>query len=141
MSVYYNELIRLSCKAANNNCVPVSAIIIYKDKIISKAYNLRDKTNNVLDHAEVIAIKKAAKRLKTWNLSECELYVTMKPCNMCASIINEARIKKIHYILENKKYENIKINDNDRIEYIIEEDENDDYKNILKDFFKNLRKK
>ena len=78
-------------KAIKNGDVPVSCIIIKNNKIISKAYNMRNKTKNPLDHAEIIAIKRASKKLNTYNLMECELFVTLYPCKMCLEIIKECK--------------------------------------------------
>ena len=131
---YINELKKLNDKAIINNDVPVSCIIVYKNKIISKAYNKREYKNNPLLHAEIIAIQKAAKKLNTWNLSECKLFVTLKPCNMCMEVIKESRIDEIYYILNNDKNVNrkvklIEINCKDK-QYFI---------NQLKDFFSDKR--
>lgn len=97
------ELLKLSNKALKHQEIPVSAIITYKNRIIAKAINKKNKTNNPLDHAEIICIKKAAKKLKNWRLNECNLYVTLYPCDMCSALIKECRIKEIYYILENPK--------------------------------------
>lgn len=131
---YINELKKLNDKAIINNDVPVSCIIVYKNKIISKAYNKREYKNNPLLHAEIIAIQKAAKKLNTWNLSECKLFVTLKPCNMCMEVIKESRIDEIYYILNNDKNVNrkvklIEINCKDK-QYFV---------NQLKDFFSDKR--
>ncbi len=131
---YINELKKLNDKAIVNNDVPVSCIIVYKNKIISKAYNKREYKNNPLLHAEIIAIQKAAKKLNTWNLSECKLFVTLKPCNMCMEVIKESRIDEIYYILNNDKNVNrkvklIEINCKDK-QYFV---------NQLKDFFSDKR--
>ena len=102
----YKQLIKLINKASKVDEVPVAAIITYENKIIAKAYNKREKNNDVLGHAEIKCIEKASKKLKTWKLDKCILFVTLKPCSMCEKIINESRIKKVIYILdktENKK--------------------------------------
>lgn len=128
------KLIELNNKAISNDEVPVSCIITKENKIISYAYNSKIKNKSPLDHAEVIAIKKAAKKLKTWNLNDCELYVTLYPCDMCLSIINEARIKKVNYALNRTK----KINNTVKIEKM-ETMEEPILEQQLKDFFKNKR--
>lgn len=128
------KLIELNNKAISDDEVPVSCIIIKENKIISYAYNSKIKNKSPLDHAEVIAIKKAAKKLKTWNLNDCELYVTLYPCDMCLSIINEARIKKVNYALNRTK----KINNTVKIEKM-ETMEEPILEQQLKDFFKNKR--
>ena len=97
------NLIKLNKKAFKNKEVPVSCVIVKNNKLISKAYNSKIKKHDPTAHAEIIAIKKAAKKLKTWNLNDCELYVTLYPCKMCIDVINEARIKKVYYILDSTK--------------------------------------
>ena len=97
------KLIKLNKKAFKNKEVPVSCVIVKNNKLISKAYNSKIKKHDPTAHAEIIAIKKAAKKLKTWNLNDCELYVTLYPCKMCIDVINEARIKKVYYILDSTK--------------------------------------
>ena len=97
---YLKILIKLAQKASKQNEVPISAIIVKNNKIIAKAINKREKNYNVLDHAEIIAIKKASKELKSWRLFECDLYVTLKPCNICENVIKQARIKNVYYLLD-----------------------------------------
>lgn len=84
--------------------VPVGAVIIKNDKIIAKAYNKKEKTNNALCHAEIIAINTACKKLKSWRLNDCEMYVTLEPCPMCAGAILSSRIKKLHVATLDDKY-------------------------------------
>lgn len=124
----------LNKKAIKHNEVPVSCIITKDDKIISKAYNNRITKHDPTAHAEIIAIRKAAKKLKTWNLNECRLYVTLYPCKMCLDVINEARIKEVYYILDNEK----EINNNVKITKINSE-KNEYFQEELKGFFKNKR--
>ena len=134
---YLKQLIKLAKKASKKNEVPISAIIVKDGKIISKAFNKRIKNNNVLDHAEIMAIRKAEKKLKDWRLFDCDLYVTLKPCSMCEIIIKQARIKNVYYLLEKlnskKEYNKtnfIKISENEQMYY-----------SILQDFFKKKRDK
>ena len=124
----------LNKKAIKHNEVPVSCIITKDDKIISKAYNNKITKHDPTAHAEIIAIRKAAKKLKTWNLKECRLYVTLYPCKMCLDVINEARIKEVYYILDNEK----EINNNVKITKINSE-KNEYFQEELKGFFKNKR--
>lgn len=77
--------------------VPVGALIIKDGKIIAYACNEKEKTNDVSAHAEILAIKKAAKVLKNWRLDGCEMYVTLEPCPMCAWAILQSRIKAIYF--------------------------------------------
>ena len=124
----------LNKKAIKHNEVPVSCIITKDDKIISKAYNNKITKHDPTAHAEIIAIRKAAKKLKTCNLNECKLYVTLYPCKMCLDVINEARIKEVYYILDNEK----EINNNVKITKINSE-KNKYFQEELKGFFKNKR--
>lgn len=84
-------------KAYKKDEVPVGAVIVKDGKVISKAYNLREKTNLATGHAEILAIQKANKKLKSWRLDSCTLYVTIEPCPMCAGAIVQSRIKKVVY--------------------------------------------
>jgi len=130
MNNYIKILKKLNLKALKHNDVPVSCIIIYNNKIISKAYNMRENKKNPLFHAEIIAIQKASKRLKTWNLSECKLIVTLKPCNMCLEVIKNAKISEVYYILDSEKNVNRKV----KFLKINCKDENY-FSNELKNFF------
>lgn len=133
MKNYYEILKKLNKLALKNNDIPVSCIITKNNKIISKAYNKRVKDNNPINHAEIIAIKKAAKKLKTYNLIDCQLYTTLKPCKMCEEAIKMSKIKKVYYILDQNKIVNNKIN------YIkLNDDDNYFYKELT-NFFKNKR--
>ena len=80
-----------------NDDVPVGAVIVLNDKIISYGWNNRNKRNNILGHAEINAILKAQKKLKTWHLDGCELYVNLEPCSMCKSVIYNSHIKRVYY--------------------------------------------
>lgn len=104
------ELYNLSSKAYKKGEIPVSAIIVKDNKVISKAYNKRNKSHNPMDHAEIIAIKKACKRLHTWKLNECVLYVSLEPCDMCREVINQSRIENVIYFTKNNKIINFKTN-------------------------------
>ncbi len=119
---YIEELLKLAKKAQKKLEPPISAIIIYNNKIIAKAYNTRNKTNKTIDHAEIKAITKANKKLKTWRLNKCTLYVTIEPCEMCKNVIKESRIDQVYYILDRNEYKKIynktnfnKIKSNDAI--------------------------
>ena len=77
--------------------VPVGAIIVKDNKIIASAHNEREKTNDITAHAEILAIKQAAEKLENWRLEDCELYVTLEPCPMCAWAILQSRIKTVYF--------------------------------------------
>ncbi len=104
----YEKLYKLSLKAYKMGEVPVAALVVRKGKIISSAINKRSYSHNPLDHAEIISIIKASKKLKDWRLSECDMYVTMYPCHMCLEVIKESRINKVYYLVQNKKNINLK---------------------------------
>lgn len=93
--LYMNEAIKQAKIAFIKDEVPIGTVIVYKNKIISKAYNNKEKTQISTKHAEIIAIEKACKKLDSWRLEECVLYTTLEPCMMCAGAIVESRIKKI----------------------------------------------
>ncbi|MCI6349892.1 MAG: nucleoside deaminase [Tenericutes bacterium] len=104
------KLYKLSLQAYKKGEIPVSAIIVKNNKVISKAYNKRNKSHNPMDHAEIIAIKRACKRLHTWKLNECVLYVSLEPCDMCREAINQSRIENVIYFTKNNKIINFKTN-------------------------------
>lgn len=94
---YMEEALRLAKKAYDEDEIPVGAVIVYNDKIIGCGYNQKEKLNNPLKHAELIAIEEACNYIGDWRLNNCELYVTLEPCQMCMGAIIETRIKKIVY--------------------------------------------
>lgn len=89
-------------KAYRHGEVPVGAVIVKNGKIIAKSYNKKEKMHCSIGHAEILAIKKASKLLKNWRLDDCDIYVTLEPCPMCASAIKQARIKNVYSALQNK---------------------------------------
>ena len=84
-------------KARKREEVPIGAVVVKSGKVIAKGFNKREKTKSALNHAEIVAIRKACKKLKNWRLEGCEIYVTLKPCPMCAGAIANARIDKVYY--------------------------------------------
>ena len=141
MNIAYKEAI----KAYNCGEVPIGAVIVKNNKIIAHTHNLKETKNNVTRHAEIIAIEKASKKLNNWRLLDCTMYVTMFPCPMCASAINQARISKIVYGTI-PEYANVNIitsilNDNKYgipVE-IVGNVLNDDCTELLKKFFSKKR--
>ena len=91
-------------RAFKKNEVPVGAIIVRNGKIIAKAYNMREKKQNALYHAEILAIDKACKKLKSFRLDDCEMYVTLEPCPMCSGAIVNARLKKVYFGCADNNY-------------------------------------
>ncbi len=82
-------------KAYELHEVPIGCVIVRDGKIIARGYNRRTIDGNVLAHAEITAIRKACRKTGDWRLEECELYVTLEPCPMCAGAIVQARIPKV----------------------------------------------
>ena len=89
--------IRQAQTAARNGEIPVGAVIVKNDEIISRAYNKREKSNNPIAHAEIKAIEKAAKKLQSWRLLDVDLYVTLEPCAMCAGAIINSRVRNVFF--------------------------------------------
>ncbi len=93
-----DKLIKLQKEAESNDEVPVSAIIVNNDnEIIASYYNKVKSSNNILDHAEILCIKEASKKLNNWRLNNCDLYVSLEPCSMCKEIIKKSRINNVYY--------------------------------------------
>ena len=132
-------------KAESIGEIPVGAVIVKDNIVLSKAHNLKEKNNCVTKHAELVAIEKASKKINSWRLDDCVLYTTLFPCPMCASAIQQSRIKKIVYICDsNSKYiktnsNNILINYNSN--HIVEILKFNFETNLVKTFFKKIRKK
>lgn len=92
---YMKEAIKQARKAYAIGEVPIGCVIVYEDKIIGRGYNRRTIDKNPLAHAELIAIKKASKKMGDWRLEDCTMYVTLEPCQMCSGAIVQARMKKV----------------------------------------------
>lgn len=91
------EALKEAEKSANFDEVPVGAVIVKDGKIIARGHNLRERNNDPTAHAEIVAIRKACKKLKSWRLEGCTIYVTIEPCSMCAGTLLWTRIKRIVY--------------------------------------------
>lgn len=89
------EALKEAKKALEKNEVPIGAVIVHKGKVIARGHNLRETTLDPLGHAEIVAIKKAAKKLGAWRLSDTVLYVTLEPCLMCMGAIINSRIPRL----------------------------------------------
>jgi len=97
----HNKYMKMALKEANKafkkNEVPIGAILVKDNKVIARAHNMREKNNLATSHAEILVIEKANKKLKSWRLDSCTLYVTIEPCPMCAGAIIQSRIKEVVY--------------------------------------------
>ncbi|MEG1125178.1 MAG: tRNA adenosine(34) deaminase TadA [Oscillospiraceae bacterium] len=94
---YMRLAINEAQKAAAMGEVPIGAVIVRKGEVISTAHNTRECEKNATHHAELLAIDAACKALGGWRLMDCELYVTLEPCPMCAGAIINSRIKRVIY--------------------------------------------
>lgn len=99
---YMKIALKEAIKSYKKGEVPIGCVIVYKNKIIAKTHNLKEKKKNSLCHAELIAINKATKKIKNWRLDDCNIYVTMQPCPMCASAIKQSRISNVYYGVSNE---------------------------------------
>jgi tRNA(adenine34) deaminase len=141
------EALNEAKKSYKNGDVPVGAVIVKDEKIIAKAHNQKERKKIATKHAEMLAINQACKRLKTWRLEDCTLYVTLEPCLMCAGAILQSRIKKLVYATDSEKFgfvtsiENILNNkrNNHNVE-IIKDICKAESQELLVSFFKNKRK-
>lgn len=102
MNNFMQEAINLAKNSGAD--VPVGALIVKNGEIIASSCNEKEKTNDITAHAEILAIKQASKKLNNWRLDECELYVTLEPCPMCAWAILQSRIKSVHFGSYDKQY-------------------------------------
>lgn len=100
---FMKEALRQAKKAAAVDETPVGAVIVHEGKIISRGYNRRETKKNALLHAEITAIDKACKKLGGWRLIECDMYVTLEPCPMCAGAIINSRIDNLYFGAYDKK--------------------------------------
>ena len=127
--------------------MPIGAIIVCDNKIISKKHNTKNTTNISVNHAEILAIQEACFVLNNWRLDNCEMYVTLEPCTMCAGALIQARISKVYIGTMDVKtgacgsvlnvLEDYKFNHKVEVETGIMKEE---CEKILQDFFKELRK-
>ena len=92
---YMREAIKQAKKAYALGEVPIGCVIVYQDKIIGRGYNRRTIDKNTIAHAEMMAIKKASKKMDDWRLEDCTMYVTLEPCQMCSGAIVQSRMKKV----------------------------------------------
>jgi tRNA(adenine34) deaminase len=84
-------------KARDKGEVPVGAVVVHEGKIIARGHNTRELKESVLGHAELMAIAKASKKIDSWRLIDCDVYVTLEPCPMCAGALQQARVKNVYY--------------------------------------------
>ena len=143
---FMREALKEAKKAYDKLEVPVGCVIVKDGKIISRGHNVKETKKDTTKHAEMIAIQKASKKLDSWRLLDCEMYVTLEPCSMCAGAIINARIKKLYIGTLDEKtgaagsvlnlFGDYPFNHKVEVENGILKDE---CEKILKDFFRELR--
>lgn len=144
---FMKEALKEAQKAYNKLEIPVGAVIVKDGKVIARAHNQKETKCDTTKHAEILAIQKASKKLKSWRLLDCEMYVTLEPCTMCAGAIINSRIKKVYIGTMDKKtgavgsvlnlFQDYTFNHKVEYEAGIMQKE---CEQILKQFFKELRK-
>ncbi|MGN1297292.1 MAG: tRNA adenosine(34) deaminase TadA [Clostridia bacterium] len=144
---FMKEALKEAKKAYDKLEVPVGAVIVKDGKIIARAHNLKETKFDTTKHAEILAIQKASRKLESWRLLDCEMYVTLEPCSMCAGAILNSRIKKIYIGTLDEKtgaagsvfnlFEDYKFNHDVEVEKGIMKEQ---CESMLKDFFKKLRR-
>lgn len=95
--MFMKEALKEARKAYAKGEIPVGAVVVRDEKIIARAHNNRAQKRDIFSHAELTALKKAAKKIGDWRLNGCDLYVTLEPCAMCAGAAVNARIRKIYF--------------------------------------------
>ena len=144
---FMKQALKEAKKAYEKLEVPVGAVIVKDGKVIARAHNQKETKFDTTKHAEILAIQKASKKLGSWRLIDCDMYVTLEPCSMCAGAIINSRIKNVYIGASDEKtgavgsilnlFEDYKFNHIVNFEKGILED---DCKKVLQDFFKELRK-
>ena len=141
---FMNYALKEAQKAYNKMDVPVGCVIVHNGKIIARGYNKREKDQNAIKHAEIEAIDKACKVLKSWRLNDCIIYTTLFPCPMCASAIQQSRISKLVYLNDtnNKVLNDISLNIlfNENLNHRVKIDRIFLENSIIDDFFEKIRK-
>ena len=146
-SHFMEQAIALAQKSAAQGEVPVGCVIVKGGVIISRGQNKRENNGTAIWHAEIFAIKKACEKLNSWRLDECEMYITLEPCPMCAGAIINARIPKLYFgafdinggACSNLSRVNLFEAGYNHRPMVIEGFMREDCENLLKNFFKNLR--
>ena len=144
---YMEQALKEAEKAYKKLEVPVGAIIVKNGKIIARAHNQKEEKKDTTRHAEILAIQKASKKLQSWRLIDCEMYVTLEPCSMCAGAIINSRIKKVYIGALDEKTgaagSVLNLFDDYTFNHKVEVEKGllkENCENILKNFFKELRK-
>jgi tRNA(adenine34) deaminase len=94
---FLRHALTLARRALSQNEVPIGAVVVQNGEIIAEGFNQREKQQSAIGHAEIIAIQSACTKLGTWRLSDCDLYVTLEPCLMCAGALVQTRIRNVYF--------------------------------------------
>ena len=145
---FMNEALKEAKKAYKKLEVPVGCVIVRDGKIIARGHNVKETKKDTTKHAEIIAIQKASKKLEAWRLLDCDMYVTLEPCSMCAGAIINSRIRNLYVGTMDKKtgaagsvlnlFQDFTFNHKVYVENGILQER---CEKVLKDFFKVLRKR
>lgn len=144
---FMKEALKEAQKAYEKEEIPVGAVIVKDGIIIARAHNLREKKQSAIAHAEILAIEKANKKLGSWRLIDCDMYVTLEPCTMCMGAIISSRIRNLYIgTLDPKTGACGSFVDLSKLKYnhtvnIYKGILQDKCEYIIKDFFKKLRRK
>lgn len=131
---FMNLALKEAKKASKKGDVPVGAVIVKKGKVIAKAHNMIERKKSAIMHAEILALIRASKKIKNWRLYDCDMFVTLEPCEMCSSAIQLSRINKVYFCVKRDKKITI---DNNKYEYI--ECNSKDSLDLIQTFFKKRR--
>ena len=147
-SKYMDMAIDEAKLAFDEDEVPVGAVIVKNGEILAKTHNLKEHMGSAIYHAEILAIAMATEKIKNWRLDDCDIYITLEPCPMCASAIKQSRVRNVYCGLSNSDSNNLCI-----IEKIFESDSInnsvkffsdlavDEVRNLMQKFFSEKRKK
>ncbi len=144
---FMNEAIKEAKKSLEFGDVPIGCVIVKSGEIIARGHNTRNNLQSTIGHAEINAIKQANEVTNNWVLDDCELYVTIEPCQMCSGAIIQSRIKKVYFGAPDYKAGCVvslyNLFDDERFNHQVEYEHGilaDECSSLMKDFFKNLRR-
>ena len=139
---YMNRAYGLSQEALLRNEIPIGAVIVLNGEIVGTGYNKREETLDISSHAEINAIRDAAQTLGRWNLSDCEIYITIEPCIMCYGAIEQSKIKKMYIGAKQLDFKQMSYRSRiNKVNIEVNEEMLDDkYLESIKTFFKEKRK-
>ncbi|WP_073184804.1 nucleoside deaminase [Anaerosphaera aminiphila] len=144
---FMSEALKLAEISYKNNDVPIGAVVVLNNEIVGSGYNRKELLKDASEHAEIMALKNAAKHLETYHLEDCEMFVTLEPCAMCAGAIINFRLKKVYIGAKNPRFgccgSNLNLLSHDfnhktEVEFNILEEE---CSKILSSFFSSIREK